>query len=109
MLKSLFVCLSLSRHGPILSLNHSGAPRTSIPWGKPRVLTGAATFEVSDDATEVPEARLTAVTLQSPDARFAGALPRGRITTASIGAMEVAVTGTYQRGQKQSPKQVIRE
>lgn len=57
-------------------------------------LTGAAAPAVSDDATEVPEAGLTAVTLEAPNTRAAGALTRGWVTGATVGAMWVAVAGT---------------
>ena len=65
---------------------------------RPKVLTGAAALAVGDNAAEVPEARFAAVTFQAPDTRLAGALARGRITTSSIGAVRVAVAGTYKRG-----------
>lgn len=59
----------------------------------PLSLTGAAAPAVSDNATEVPEARLTAVTLEAPDPRAAGALTRGWVTGATVGAMWVAMAG----------------
>lgn len=62
----------------------------SWPWS----LTGAATPAISDDATEVPKARLTAVALDTPHARAAGALARGWVTGATIGAVRVALAHT---------------
>lgn len=56
-------------------------------------LTRAAALAVGDDATEVPEARLTAVTLEPPNTWLAGALPRGRVAGSSIGAIGVALAG----------------
>lgn len=57
-------------------------------------LTGAAAPAVSDDATEVPEAGLTAVTLEAPNTWAAGALTRGWVTGATVRAVWVAVAGT---------------
>lgn len=44
----------------------------SQPWALP--LTGAAAPAICDNATEVPEARLTAVTFEAPHTWAAGAL-----------------------------------
>lgn len=56
-------------------------------------LTSAAAPAIGDDATEVPEARLTAVTLEAPDSWAAGALACGWVTGSTIGAMWVAMAG----------------
>lgn len=57
-------------------------------------LTRAAAHVLRHDAAEVPEARLAAVALLSPDARLAGALAGGRIARLFVGAVEVALAGT---------------
>lgn len=65
----------------------------------PLSLTGAAAPAISDNATEVPEARLTAVTLEAPDAWAARALTRSWVTGATVGAMWVALAGACKPGQ----------
>lgn len=62
-------------------------------WPSPLSLTSAAAPAIGDNATEVPEARLTAITLEAPDPRAAGALACGWVTGATVGAMWVAVAG----------------
>lgn len=57
-------------------------------------LTSAAAHILCHDSTEVPEARLTAVALLSPNTRLTGALAGGWITRALIGAVDVTQTGT---------------
>lgn len=57
-------------------------------------LTCAAADVFCHDSAEVPEARLTAVTLQSPDTRLTGALAGAWITCALVGAVDVTLTGT---------------
>ena len=59
-----------------------------------RFLTCAAAHVLSHDASEVPEARLAAVTLLPPDTGLTGALASGGITRALVGAVEVTLTGT---------------
>lgn len=54
-------------------------------------LTGTATPAIGDNATEVPEAGLAAVTLEAPHARAAGALACGRFTGATVGTVGVAL------------------
>lgn len=78
---------------------------TVVPHGSPGVTAagGAAAPAVSDDATEVPEAGLTAVTLEAPNTRAAGALTRGWVTGATVGAMWVAVAGTGAASQAYTP------
>ena len=56
-------------------------------------LTRAAALAVGDDAAEVPEAGLAAVTLQAPHAGLAGALPRCRVAGSPVGAIGVALAG----------------
>lgn len=48
------------------------------------MLTCAATHVLCNDASEVPESRLAAVALESPDAGFTGALAAGGVTGATI-------------------------
>lgn len=55
------------------------------------LLTSATTMSISDNATEVPEARLTAITPEASYTWSAGALPCGWVTSATIGAMSVAM------------------
>lgn len=59
------------------------------------LLTCAAAHVVRHDATEVPEARLAAIALLSPDARFTGALTGGWVTCPLVGAVDVTLTGTW--------------
>lgn len=66
-------------------------------WGPS--LTSTATQVVSDNATEIPEARLTAVTLKASHAWSAGALPCGWVTGATVGAMWVALAGACKKRQ----------
>lgn len=47
-------------------------------------LTCAAAHVLCNDASEVPESRLAAVALESPDAGFTGALAGGGVTGASV-------------------------
>lgn len=54
-------------------------------------------MSISDNATEVPEARLTAITPEASYTWSAGALPCGWVTSATIGAMWVAMAGAYKR------------
>lgn len=56
-------------------------------------LTSAAAHILCHDSTEVPEARLTAVALLSPNTRLTGALAGGWITRALIGAVDVTLAG----------------
>ena len=60
---------------------------------KRRLLTRAATHILRHDAAEVPEARLAAVALLSPDPGLTGALPGDWIARALVGAVDVALTG----------------
>lgn len=64
-------------------------------------LTSAAAHILRHDATEVPETWLTAVTLQSPDTRFAGALTSGWVTCLLVGAVDITLTGTW--GKQNNP------
>lgn len=48
---------------------------------------------ISDNATEVPEARLTAITPEASHTWSAGALACGWVTGATVGAMWVAMAG----------------
>lgn len=57
-----------------------------------QLLTCAAAHAFSDDGTEVPEARLTAVTLLAADPRLTGALATGRVAGAFVGAVDVTLT-----------------
>lgn len=68
---------------------------TVISYSTPRVTAaGSATaMSISDNATKVPEARLTAITPEASYTWSAGALPCGWITSATIGAMWVAMAG----------------
>lgn len=68
---------------------------TVIPHGTPRVTAAgsAATVTISDNATKVPEARLTAITPEASHTWSAGALACGWVTGATVGAMWVAVAG----------------
>lgn len=59
------------------------------PWAL--ALTGTAAPAISDDTTEVPEARFTAVTLEAPHARAAGALACDWVTGATVGAVGVTL------------------
>lgn len=59
-----------------------------------RFLTRAAAHVLRHDAAEVPEARLAAVALLSPDAGLTGALAGGRIARHFVGAVDVALAGT---------------
>lgn len=61
------------------------------------LLTSATTMSISDNATEVPEARFTPITPEASYTWSAGALPCGWVTSATIGAMWVAMTGAYKR------------
>lgn len=62
-----------------------------------RSLTRAAAHVLRDDAAEVPEAGLAAVTLLTPDPGLAGALAGDGVTRALVGAVGVAMAGTWQR------------
>lgn len=59
------------------------------------VLTRAAAHVFRHDAAEVPEAWLTAVTLQSPNTRLTGALTGGWVTCLLVGAVDITLTGTW--------------
>lgn len=59
-----------------------------------RFLTRAAAHVLRHNAAEVPEARLAAVALLSPDAGLTGALAGGRIACHFVGAVDVALAGT---------------
>lgn len=48
---------------------------------------------ISDNATEVPEARLTAITPEASHTWSAGALACGWVTGTTVGAMWVTMTG----------------
>lgn len=61
------------------------------------LLTSATTMSISDNATEVPEARFTAITPEASYTWSAGALPCGWVTSATIGAVWVAMAGAYKR------------
>lgn len=50
-------------------------------------------MSIGDDATEVPEARFTAITPEASYTWSAGALPCGWVTSATVGAMGVAMAG----------------
>lgn len=51
---------------------------------------------ISDNATEVPEARLTAITPEASHTWSAGALACSWVTGATIGAVWVAMAGAWQ-------------
>lgn len=68
------------------------------------LLTSATTVTISDNATEVPEARLTAITPEASHTWSAGALACGWVTGATVGAMWVAVAGAYKRRKHWSRK-----
>lgn len=70
------------------------------PWALS--LTGTATPAVGNDTTEVPKARLTAVTLEAPHAWAAGALACGWVTGAAVGAVWVALARACKTGSLQS-------
>lgn len=57
-------------------------------------LTCASAHVFCHDSTEVPEARLTAVALLSPNTGLTGALASVGITCALVGAVDVTLTGT---------------
>lgn len=59
-------------------------------------LTCAAAHVLRHNATEVPEAWLTAVTLLSPNTRFARALASGWITGSFVGTIDITLTGTWE-------------
>lgn len=61
------------------------------------LLTSTTTMAISDNATEVPEARLTAITPEASHTWSAGALACGWVTGATVGAMWVAMAGAYKR------------
>lgn len=78
--------------GPGSSTGRQESSAERQPWV--RSLTGAAAPAIGDDATEVPVGGLTAVTLEAPHTRAAGALARAWVTGATIGAMRVALAHT---------------
>lgn len=69
--------------------------RTCVRVDSGRWLTRAAAHVLCHDAAEVPEARLAAVALLAAHARLAGALAAGRVTRALVGAVDVALAGTW--------------
>lgn len=73
---------------------YNGRPPQSAQSTKRQLLTRAAAHVLCHDAAEVPEARLTAVTLLSPNARLTGTLTGGWVTCPLVGAVDVTLTGT---------------
>lgn len=62
---------------------------------KKEFLTSAAAHVLCHDAAEIPEARLTAVTLLPSDTRLTGALPGGWIARPLVGAVDITLTGSW--------------
>lgn len=78
--------------------NRSGRASGRVARGWGSSLTGAAAPAVGDNAAEVPEAGLAAVTLEAPDPRAAGALAGARVAGAAVGAVGVTLAQACKAG-----------